>query len=257
LNPTEILALYDRTMRRDAADADTRRELAEPVLRLISDEHRRGQVVYAALDAASADAIIEREAAYFSGLGYHFEWKHYSHDQPADLAARLLAHGFVPEEAETFLVLDIAQAPASLLAPPAHDVRRLSDPAALAATLPAFAHLWGNNEGWLGEMLISTVREQPEQLSIYVAYVDAQPASVAWIDFSPGKPFSGLWGGSTIEQYRRRGLYTALVAARLQEARSRGVAYLTIDALPTSRPIVERHGFVALSVTTPYILGGG
>ena len=253
MSSAEILALYDCTMRYEAADADTRRELAEPVVRLMSDSYRRGQVVYAALDAANADAIIARELAYFAGLEYHFEWKHFAHDQPADLAERLLTQGFVPEEAETFLVLDLAQAPASLLAPLAHDVRRLSDPAMLAATLPTFAYLWGNNADWLGDRLISTARDFPDRLSIYVAYLDGQPASVAWIDFSPGKPFSGLWGGSTIEAFRQRGLYTALVAARVQEARSRGVRYLMIDALPTSRPIVERYGFVALSVTTPYI----
>ncbi len=52
---------------------------------------------------------------------------------------------------------------------------------------------------------------------------------------------------STLPAYRRRGLYTALLAARVREARARGVPYLTIDAGSMSRPIVTRHGFELLT----------
>jgi GNAT superfamily N-acetyltransferase len=149
--------------------------------------------------------------------------------------------------ARTLLVLELARAPAGLLAPLAHEARRFTDPDELAPLLPAFADR-------LGRRLLATLRDHPEQLSVHVAAVDGEPASIGWIDFSPGKPFSGLWGGSTRAPLRRRGLYTALVASRVREARARGVRYLTIDALPTSRPIALRHGFVALCVTAPYVL---
>ncbi|MCC6192435.1 MAG: hypothetical protein IT318_25685 [Anaerolineales bacterium] len=49
-----------------------------------------------------------------------------------------------------------------------------------------------------------------------------------------------------------RGRYTALLAARAQEARRRGVRYLTIDASPMSRPIVARHGFTYLTNTIQF-----
>ena len=45
-------------------------------------------------------------------------------------------------------------------------------------------------------------------------------------------------------------LYTALLAARVQEARARGVPYLTIDAGEMSRPIVARHGFATITTAT-------
>ncbi len=48
----------------------------------------------------------------------------------------------------------------------------------------------------------------------------------------------------------------ALVWVRAQEAIARECKYLTIDALPSSRPIVERLGFELLSMTIPYEFDG-
>jgi hypothetical protein len=36
----------------------------------------------------------------------------------------------------------------------------------------------------------------------------------------------------------------------------RGFRYLQVDALPASRPILERMGFHPLAETTPWMLGG-
>jgi hypothetical protein len=43
------------------------------------------------------------------------------------------------------------------------------------------------------------------------------------------------------------------VAHRAARARERGVRYLYVDAVPMSRPIFERLGFVPLTTTTPYV----
>ena len=68
-----------------------------------------------------------------------------------------------------------------------------------------------------------------------------------------GTEFASLWGGSTLEAYRGRGIYRALVARRAALARDAGSAYLQVDASDMSRPILERLGFVALTTTTPYV----
>jgi GNAT superfamily N-acetyltransferase len=83
-----------------------------------------------------------------------------------------------------------------------------------------------------------------------VAYVQNVAAACAWIRFPPGSPFASLWGGATLPELRNRGLYTALLAARVQEARARGWRYLTIDAGHMSRPIVEKRGFRLLTYAT-------
>jgi hypothetical protein len=69
----------------------------------------------------------------------------------------------------------------------------------------------------------------------------------------PGTEFAGLWGGSTLAGWRRRGIYRALVARRAQLAMARGVRYLHVDASGNSRPILEQLGFVAVTTTTNYV----
>jgi hypothetical protein len=83
----------------------------------------------------------------------------------------------------------------------------------------------------------------PQFLSVYVAYVDDQPACAGWAYFSPRGRFADLWGGSTVPEHRQRGLYTAVLALRVQEAQRRGYSFLTVDTSPMSRPIVAQHGF--------------
>ena len=44
-----------------------------------------------------------------------------------------------------------------------------------------------------------------------------------------------------------KGLYTAVLTARVQEAIRCGRRYLVVDAGSQSRPVVARHGFVHLT----------
>src|SRR5262249_60177566 len=54
--------------------------------------------------------------------------------------------------------------------------------------------------------------------------------SAGWIRYVAGTEFAGLWGGSTLEAWRRKGIYRALVAARARLAYERGYRYLQVDA---------------------------
>jgi len=48
MNPAELLALYDQTMRRDAAAPGAIRTLVEPVVRLHEQAERRATIIHAA-----------------------------------------------------------------------------------------------------------------------------------------------------------------------------------------------------------------
>ena len=80
-----------------------------------------------------------------------------------------------------------------------------------------------------------------------------EPVCAARVEFLPGTEFAGLWGGGTLPQWRRRGIYRALVRYRAELAARRGYKYLTVDASEDSRPILEKVGFTRLAITTPYI----
>lgn len=256
MNDDELLALYDWEQRQDLIIPGARREVVGEVVRFVDETPAAAAnfILYSQLTADNADQVIREQVAYFGANGRSFEWKLYAHDTPPDLRHRLAAHGFSIGEPEAIMVLDLAQTPAALLQPTASDVRRLTDPAQVALVVAVESVVWGGQDTWAwGERLAAEMRDAPDYLSVYLAYADGEPACAAWINFSPGSQFASLWGGSTRPEYRKRGLYTAVLAARVQEARQRGYRFLTIDASPMSQPIVARHGFRLLTTTYPCV----
>ncbi len=248
LNLQEVLALYDRDQRREIEFPSMRREVVSSVVRYVRPAPGMSFVLFSDLNEATADTVIDEQIAYFSELDVPFEWKAYAHDRPADLAERLVARGFVAEERDAIMVLDVAAAPDTILAKPAADVRRLTDPAQLSEVVSILEPVWGQEFTWVYERMGGHLGI-PGYLSVYIAYIEDLPACAGWTYFNKGH-FAGLWGGSTLEQYRGRGLYTAVLAARIKEALERGVPYLTIDAGAMSRPIVARYGFELLTYAT-------
>jgi GNAT superfamily N-acetyltransferase len=256
MNLAEILPLFDREQRQEVMyPGILRREVTPYVIRHIqaNPKHGTSMVIYSRLTAAKADEVIRSEVAYFESIGRDFEWKVYDHDTPSDLRERLQAFGFEIGEQEAVMVLDLNEAPDVLLQPVTHDVRRITDPTQIEDIASVQQQVWPDKDfsAWLAHELGRNLRETPEHISIYAAYADGQPVSSAWITYHQGSQFAGLWGGATLPDYRQRGIYTALVSARLQEARQRGVRFLTIDASPMSRPIVQKHGFKFLTNTYP------
>ena len=102
-------------------------------------------------------------------------------------------------------------------------------------------------------MLESERAVDPGALTIVVAEAGPTIVCAAWIRFEGDTEFATLWGGATLPEWRRRGIYRATVAYRARLAAGRGFRYLETDASEDSRPILERLGFTAVTTTTPYI----
>lgn len=75
----------------------------------------------------------------------------------------------------------------------------------------------------------------------YLARVEGRP--VAFARAAYGKAGVALIGGGTLEEERGKGYYTALVHARWEAAVASGTPLLFAQALPLSRPILQRLGF--------------
>jgi GNAT superfamily N-acetyltransferase len=215
---------------------------------------RSGWVIYTRLDPALADQAIQSTIEFFKQYGGEFEWKVYDHDTPPDLKERLLAHGFVSEDLEAVLALDLETVPPGFWEPSSASVHRITDPGQLADVTLIEAEVWDEPFTDLGAMLGAEMQATPDQLSIYVAYAGAEPASTAWIRFYPECQFAELYGGATVPRQRGKGLYTALVKARALEARRRGVRFLVVDTSPMSRPVLEKLGYVFLTCSQPYVM---
>jgi hypothetical protein len=247
MTPDQLLAIYDNDQRRNITYPNVRREVTPHVVRLVDLHGTFSWVLYSQLTTENADSVIAGEIAYFAALGHDFEWKLYAHDAPNDLKERLISQGFTVGDEEAIVVLPISEAPPELFVSGEHDVRHITDPDNLGDILTIENTVWGEDHSSLVEYLAAEKRAAPDMLSIYIAYVDGKPASCAWTRFAPNSQFASLWGGATIAQYRGRGIYRALVAARAIEARQRGIAFFCVDASPMSRPILERFGFQTIT----------
>jgi GNAT superfamily N-acetyltransferase len=211
--------------------------------------------VWSRLDAAGADRAIREQIEYFTGLGRAFEWKLYGHDHPVDLGARLTAAGFRPEPAETLMIGEIARL--ALDAEPPEGVRlvQATDAAGVDLVVAAHEKAFGTDGTRLRHGLLARLEADPGTVVAVVALAGEEPVSAARMELVPGTRFAGLWGGGTVEAWRGRGLYRALVAHRARVAAARGHRYLQVDASSMSRPILQRLGFRALTTTTPYLYG--
>lgn len=252
MNKSHLITLFDQDQRIDVEYPDMRREVTPNVVRHINTSgDGEGMIIYSRLNEANADEIIRQEVDYFEGIGQDFEWKVYDHDSPPDLKDRLGSYGFIVEDVEAIMVLDLKDAPEILWQPIRQDVRRIVDPEKIADVLTVKEQVWDDDFSWLGHYLREALSHYPEQVSAYVAYIDGQPASSARIYFPEHSQFASLWGGSTVSRFRKQGLYTALLAVRAQEAKARQVSYLTVDASPMSRPILEKYGFELIAYSYP------
>jgi hypothetical protein len=247
----EILEHYDKEQRRDLQVTGMRREVTEKVVRHVSLSGDEGSVIYSKLNNENVAATIREQIAYFENLNQNFEWKYYGHDKPKDLLEHLRTHGFIVEDRETLLALDLQQLPENLKQSTSHDIRLLKQTKELDDVLTVETSVWGSDQTDIITYLAENMKVQPKLLRVYVAYVDNKPASSAWMFLNEHSQFASLWGGSTIKEYRGLGLYTALVAVRAQAAIKYGNKFLTVDASPMSQPILEKLGFQFLTYTYP------
>jgi GNAT superfamily N-acetyltransferase len=202
---------------------------------------------------AELDRLIARQRDHFAGRGEAVEWKTHAHDEPADLTDRLRAAGFVPEERETVaigLAREMAAEPAT---PPGVRLRQVDSATDIRRIMDMQKAVWGRDWGWLGDELIARIAADPGELVVLVAEAGDRVVSAAWIAFVAGTEFAGLWGGTTVPEWRGRGIYRALIAERARHAVARDVTYLQVDASEDSLPILRCLGFQAVTTTTPYV----
>jgi GNAT superfamily N-acetyltransferase len=204
-------------------------------LQIVTPSFKTGglnEVIYSLLDEQTADAAIDEAIAIYRDLGLKFRWDAGPGSGPADLGARLEERGLAPSWGR-------GMARSTETAGELADIVEVD-----ARTIEPYSHVMAT--GWnidgaafltLHRHLLSEGRQR-----LFLAYADGEPAAAASYIAFPRSAF--LMGGVVLPSYRGRGLYRALVQARLAHACARGITLATSHAREaTSAPILEKLGF--------------
>jgi GNAT superfamily N-acetyltransferase len=262
VSDADLLAAFDQQVRRSMRPPQTGWDIERvgQVIRVTSPPTVAYGcfVEWSGLDEETADSAIAAQVAHYGALGQRFEWKTYGYDTPADLPQRLLAAGFAAEEDEALVIGPVAAVTAACAGaqlPPGVELREVRDPASpdWAGIGRMHQAVWGRPADHWVDALVSEVEDDPEAITVYVAEAGGEIVCAGWVRFAEGTDFASLWGGSTLAQWRRQGIYRAMVGRRAELAAERGYSYLQVDASPDSRPILERLGLRVLTTTTPYV----
>jgi GNAT superfamily N-acetyltransferase len=251
MNRNNLLVQYDKDLRLHIRYPEARKEITKDVVRILRNAPGMNVVAFTFANEARLDSVIAREVDYLQPLNQPFTWKVYDHDLLPSLKGKLASRGFQEDtDLADVMVLDVKKAPAELLQPVTTDIRRVTDLDGLKDVIEVLDQVWGGHNTWVNERLGRHL-QIPGYLSVYVAYMENRPASIAWTYFPRGH-FATLFAGSTLPAFRRKGLYTSLLARRIQEIRKRGYAFAVVETGVMSQPIVAKHGFQHLTTVYDY-----
>jgi GNAT superfamily N-acetyltransferase len=209
-------------------------------------------ITFSLLNADTADEEIDRQIEHHRRLNVSFEWKLFAHDSPSDLRQRLERRGMRVGAREALLVYPLAQGGKWIDQTRPVRVARLQRVEQVADYRRVNQQVYRRVDDPMADELELAIKSGSRQHLGYVAYSESgEPVSTGRLYLHPDSWFGGLYGGATAPAFRGRGFYKALVAARARDAAASGARYLSVDALPTSRPILERLGFQWITDTWP------
>ncbi|AKT51867.1 GNAT family N-acetyltransferase [Arsenicicoccus sp. oral taxon 190] len=257
LSPTDLLQTYDAQLRAEhefVAEDDVERHgpLWWGVFR-----GTKGFVTYRdldGLDARGIDRLVADTLAHYRADPRitRLEWKTRGHDDMPGLHTALVSRGFVRQPDESVMIGEAAALAVDVPVPAGVVIRRVESEDDVRALCACADEAFGEPVPGMADELLHRLALGRDDLELWVAEVDGEFVCTGRLEPVTGTDFAGLWGGATLERWRRRGVYRALTAERARSAVRRGIRLLQSDSTEDSRPILERSGFVKVTTTTPY-----
>lgn len=177
-------------------------------------------------------------------------------DAPGGLEAALVARGAVLDETLDVLARALVDPP-DLALPADVDVRWANDIETFVDSVHLNADVFGGTRPERAALERLFAGEQAKLRSggggAVVAYVDGAPVGTGGITVAG--PDGRLWGGGVLPEARGRGVYRALLAARLAYAVAQGCELAIVKGrVETSGPILRRAGFAPYGQERSYRL---
>ena len=164
--------------------------------------------------------------------------------RPHDLGARLVASGLKKEDEMAGMVLTDLAVPIAV--DPKIEIREATlHEAQAASAMMARAYDMPEDVARFFNVLLAMTDSKVQNRG-YFAYLDGSTEPVGWsyLVYLPDSPIVLLGGAATLPEHRGRGIYSALVAKRVADARADGRSAAVIQAVrSTSAPIAAKLGF--------------
>jgi predicted N-acetyltransferase YhbS len=255
---SRLLQAYDEQLRTDAETPSAISVTHLGPLRLVTFLGGRGFVTYRDLGGADEPQVRKLVAdaiAHFRADGgiTKVEWKTRGHDHAPGLHDALLEHGFVPEDPESIMIGEAEALAADVPLPDGVTLRQVTEEPDVRAMCAMQDEVFGAPVS--DETANAILRRQAlgDGMELWVAEAEGQIVTAGRLEPVADTEVAGIWGGSTRPEWRGRGIYRALTAARARSALALGKTLIHSDSTEYSRPILERYGFVKVSTTTPYV----
>ncbi|RKR73982.1 GNAT family N-acetyltransferase [Frondihabitans australicus] len=255
-----LLAAYDEQLRTDAETPSAVSVERLGPLRLVTFASGRGFITYQSLgDLGEPEiaALVPEAFAHYTAdeTITSVEWKTRGHDRAPGLHEALLANGFRPDDPESIMIGDAQDLIADVPLPPGVALCRVTDAAGVRAMCAMEAGVFGDTAEDAAGMEAATLARfaRDPDMELWVALAGDTVVCAGRLEPVPGTSFAGIWGGATLPEWRRKGIYRALTAARARSAVALGKTLIHSDSTEFSRPILERSGLLKVSTTTPYV----
>lgn len=196
------------------------------------------EVAGAVVSPLEVDQVIERTRATYRELGIRFRWQVDPASRPFDLGERLARAGM--RSSPSRVMWRTTGLPRPTDYPSVVRVERVTE-----RTLDSFTRVLARGWSMAEDALAPLNRLMLESgaHSLWLGLVDGVAAGAASMALLPRSAY--LSGGVVLPEFRSRGVYRALVMARLRVAAAADISIVTTLAREaTSAPILEQLGFV-------------
>ena len=255
-DPAQLLDAYDEQLRTDAETPSAVAVTRLGPLRLVTFAGGRGFVTYPRPgDGDDLAALVAPALEHFRAdpAITEVEWKARGHDRAPGLAEALAGAGFVPEATESIMIGEARSLDVAVPLPSGVALRRITEEADVRAMSAMADEAFGDATSTrMADALLHRLALD-DGMELWVAESEGVVVSCGRLEPVAGSAFAGLWGGATRVEWRGRGVYRALTAARARSALALGRTLVHSDSTERSRPILERSGLVRVSTTTPHL----
>lgn len=202
-------------------------------------------------DEQTVADVVDREIRLAASRNRNMEWKVYEFPEGPGLASTLESRGLRCTRKSRLLYSPVEDVLREIRVSPEIRVEPAESIAQLEELRDLSGKVWGQEATWLVDTLWREISAPNPGTHVYLARnADGLAVSCGWMRALGN--IAWLFGGSTVQDFRGRGAYRALVRERALRARFAGIQFLLSECSPDSERVLNRLGFSDAGVALLY-----